>query len=319
MTNEERDLIARFIGRVGGAPQTGGFLTGGGGSVPATQAAMPPIDREADSFIAQQFQQYPEARYRITQMAVVTEAALAEAQNRIKRLEWELEQTKNAAQQAFQQQGQQQGQQQAQPQQSGGFFSNIFGGGQQQRPAYAQPGYGQPGPQQGQPVWGNNYQPTSPPPQPQYAPGYQPGMFQRGGSGFLGSALTTAAGVAGGMVVGNALMGMFEGHHGGESFGGGGFGGGGFGGGGFGAGGEASAGSPWGSAASDPGSNPFDGGGVLPTSDPTAGFGSPDTSSSDPFAGSGAPDSSWDQASGGGFDDSSGGGFDGGGFDDNNT
>ena len=49
-------------------------------------------------------------------------------------------------------------------------------------------------------------------------------MFQqRGGSGFLGSALTTAAGVAGGMVVGNALMGAFSGHGGGGEgmFGGG--------------------------------------------------------------------------------------------------
>jgi hypothetical protein len=37
-------------------------------------------------------------------------------------------------------------------------------------------------------------------------------MFQRSGSGFLGSALTTAAGVAGGLVVGNALMGLFSPH-----------------------------------------------------------------------------------------------------------
>jgi uncharacterized protein len=35
-------------------------------------------------------------------------------------------------------------------------------------------------------------------------------MFQRPGSGFLGSALTTAAGVAGGLVVGNAVMDMFS-------------------------------------------------------------------------------------------------------------
>ena len=46
-----------------------------------------------------------------------------------------------------------------------------------------------------------------------HAPGYQPGMFQQGGgSSFLGSALTTAAGVAGGMVVGNMLMNAFSGH-----------------------------------------------------------------------------------------------------------
>ena len=38
-------------------------------------------------------------------------------------------------------------------------------------------------------------------------------MFQGGGSGFLGSALTTATGVAGGMLAANALTGLFSGHH----------------------------------------------------------------------------------------------------------
>ena len=52
-------------------------------------------------------------------------------------------------------------------------------------------------------------------------------MFQSRGSGFLGSALTTAAGVAGGMVAGNALMNLFSGSHQ-SGFGGGGFGGGGY-------------------------------------------------------------------------------------------
>jgi hypothetical protein len=40
------------------------------------------------------------------------------------------------------------------------------------------------------------------------------GFGQRGGSGFLGTALTTAAGVAGGMLVGNALMNAFKGGEG---------------------------------------------------------------------------------------------------------
>lgn len=290
MTNEERDLITRFISRVGGAPQSGGSFLGG--SVPSTQnkPALPPIDPEADQLIAQQFQQSPEARYRVTQLAIVSEMALAETQNRIKRLEWELEQTRHAVQQAPQ----------GAPQQKG-FFSNLFGGGgsAQQQPQ------GRPG------VWGQGqaggqgaYQPSMPPPQPQYAPGYQPGMFQRaGGSGFLGSALTTAAGVAGGMVVGNALMGAFGGgsHGGGSAWGGS------------------------GNEASNTG-NPFDNGGTaFPASDPTAGYGN------DPFGGGGeqknfGTDTSWDGAggnadpgsfdSGGGFD--GGGSFGGGGFDDNN-
>ena len=170
MTNEERDLISRFIARVAGSPQGSGFMAGPG-SVPQSQPALPPVDKEADAFIAQQFQQYPEAKYRITQTALVQEAAFAEVQNRIRRLEWELEQT----QQAMQQQGQH-SQQQA-PQQKG-FFGSLFGGGQQQpqqQNGYGRPGFGQQG--------GQQFQPTSQPPQPQYPPNYRPGMFGGGGGG----------------------------------------------------------------------------------------------------------------------------------------
>src|SRR6185295_16938870 len=87
MTNEERDLITRFIQRVGGAA-TGGFA----GSVPATQPALPPVDREADALLADLFTRYPEARYRISQMAFVQEHALAEAQNQINQLQYALQQ-----------------------------------------------------------------------------------------------------------------------------------------------------------------------------------------------------------------------------------
>jgi hypothetical protein len=99
-----------------------------------------------------------------------------QAQNRIQELEWQVE---NAQRQG-----------QAAQQNRGGLFGGMFGGGNNNRVA-----------------------PMPPPPQPIQPPmGYSPGMMQgRGGSGFLGSALTTAAGVAGGMVLGNALMGMFSG------------------------------------------------------------------------------------------------------------
>lgn len=255
MTNEERDLISRFVSRVGGAPQGAGF----GSSVPATRPDLPPIDPEADRFIDQQFQAHPEARYRITQMAVVQEAALGEMQNRIRRLEWEV----------------QQAQSQRQAPRSGGLFSGLFGGGQRQAPP---PGYGQQPPGYGQPGYGPQgygQQGYGQPPQPQYqAGGYQPGMFQRGGSGFLGSALTTAAGVAGGVVVGESLMNMFEGGHGG------GFGGG------FGGGGETVIENNYGG-----GGDPFAGGGVdTGASDP---WGGGDTGGGDPFGGGG-----WDSGGG---------------------
>ena len=173
MTNEERDLIAQFIQRVGGQPAGGSFA----GSVPAT-SALPPIDREADALLADLFQRFPEARYRVTQYAFVQEHALAEAQNTIRQLQAQVTQV--------------QAQTQAQP------ASSPWG-------AAAQRGY--------------------PQPPPAYAPGQQPGMFQQQGTGFLGSALRTAAGVAGGIFAADALMGLFGGRGGG--FGGGGFAGGG--------------------------------------------------------------------------------------------
>jgi hypothetical protein len=218
MTNEERDLIQNFVARVGGAP-VGNFS-----SVPAVQSGLPPIDREADAHIGELFTRYPEARYRITQLAFVQEHALAEAQNQMARMQADLQ----LARQQIQQLQQQSAPAPAaspwgaaaapQPQPSRGFFGGLFGGGQQAAPPpqYAQPQYAQP--QYGQPQYAQPQYAQ----QPQYAPGYQPGMFQQRGSGFLGSALTTAAGVAGGMVAGNALMNLFSGSHSGS----GGFGGG---------------------------------------------------------------------------------------------
>ncbi len=253
MNNEERDLIARFVARVGGGPQVTGP-----GQPPA--APLPPIDPEADRFIADNFQKYPEARYRVTQMAVVQEAALAQAQNRIRQLEFQLQQAQ---------------QQLAQVQQSGaskpGLFGGLFSGGNRPQQSAPPPG------------WGSQAAP--PPnfmPQQQYAypPGYQPGMFQRGGSGFLGSALTTAAGVAGGMMAANALEGLFSDHH---------------------SGGDAAGG--WGTGG-DTIINNYGG----------------DASASDPFGGSGTDAGNFSNSDFGGGDSGGGGDFGGGdgggGFDD---
>jgi len=200
MTNEERDLITAFIARVAGvAPQPPGGVASPQGSpwaspsVPATPApSLPPIDPEADALLAALFQRYPEARYRLAQLAFVQEHALAAAQARIYQLEAQLRQTAPA-------------------QSHGGFFSGLFGGGRAAPTAgpgpAAPPGY----PPGAPPGYPSGY----PSAYPQAAPGGYPpggGMFSRGGSGFLGSALTTAAGVAGGMVVGNALMNMLSSH-----------------------------------------------------------------------------------------------------------
>src|SRR5690242_6273808 len=122
MTNEERDLITQFITRVSGA-QAPAQPSFGGGSVPATTTpALPPVDPEADRLIKDLFNRYQTAPYRITQLAFVQEHALTEAQNRIQRLDWELQQAQEAVQQA------QQRQQQQSSGSGGGIFGGLFGG-----------------------------------------------------------------------------------------------------------------------------------------------------------------------------------------------
>jgi hypothetical protein len=282
MTNEERDIITQFIARVGGGQSVA--QPSFGGSVPATTAPpLPPVDPEADRLIGDLLNRYPGARYRMTQLAFVQEHALTEAQNRIQRLEWELQQAQQQAQQQQQQAGS-----------GGGFFSGLFGGGS--RPS-APPPQGGPGPAWNQGAPQQGYQQAPPPPPPQYAPSYQPGMFQRPGSGFLGSALTTAAGVAGGLVAGNALMSLFSGSHGM----GGGFGGG--------FGGSPMVGSPWSTpAATDQG---YVDQGTWDNTGGVAGGGQTDPGYVDQgtWDNTGTDQSSWtDNSSDSGFDTGGGGG-----------
>jgi hypothetical protein len=175
MTDEERRIITSFVERVSGAASAAparpaspwGAL---GGSAQPAQPPLPPVDPEADRLIADLMARHPEARYRLTQMAFVQEAALVEMQNRIQQLEWEAEAARR----------------QGQASQNRGMLGGLFGGGS--RPAQMPPR-----------------------PQPQYPPGYNPAAMQRGGSGFLGTAMMTAVGVAGGMMLGNALMSAFSG------------------------------------------------------------------------------------------------------------
>jgi hypothetical protein len=283
MTNEERDLIASFVARVGGTPAAGAPVAGQGAMAP-----LPPVDREADALIADLFNRYPEARYRVTQMAFLQEHALVEAQNRINRLQWELQQVKQAQAAPPADQGSPWGNAgAAQPGPSRGIFGGLFGGGS--RPAAPPPQYAAAPPQ---------YAPQyAAPPPPMYPPGYNPGLFPQQGTGFFGGALRTAAGVAGGVLAADALMSLFSPHQG---FGGG-FGGGGFGGG-FGGSGvventtvinePGSGANPWGT-----GADPMDAGGAPKDFD--QGVNPPAT---DQSAWSPAPDqgAGWQQADAGG-------------------
>ncbi|MGO4625226.1 DUF2076 domain-containing protein [Ensifer sp. 2YAB10] len=133
-------------------------------------------DAQADRFIQERIGQQPGAPYYMAQTIVVQEQALEAAQRRIDELEA----------------------QSTQSQQRGGFFSSMFrSNAAPQRQAPQQPGYGSAAP--GSP-WGNQNQ------------AYGQPMQQRTGGGFLAGAAQTAMGVAGGVLLGNAIAGMFGGN-----------------------------------------------------------------------------------------------------------
>lgn len=133
-----------------------------------------PRDAEAERFIAERIGSQPAAPYLMAQTIVVQEQALEAAQQRIQELE-----ARNAST--------------GQPQR-GGFLSGLFGSSApptttarpQQQPAYGRP-------QAASSPWGDQ----------------AGGMAPRQGGGFLAGAAQTAMGVAGGVLLGNAIMGMF--------------------------------------------------------------------------------------------------------------
>jgi uncharacterized protein len=185
MTPEERQMLAGLFERV-------------------ASTAATPRDPQAEAFINDAVRSAPHAPYVLAQTVLVQQQALENASRRLAELEA-----------------------QAKPPQEetsflGSLGKSLFGGGQSAPPsppprnAYApDPGY--------------QRQPGYAPSQPAYAPAPQSGPWggaQQGapaGGGFMQSALTTAAGVAGGMVLAHSLGNLFGGHSG---YGGGGFGGG---------------------------------------------------------------------------------------------
>ncbi|QHM70095.1 DUF2076 domain-containing protein [Mixta intestinalis] len=139
-----------------------------------------PRDGAAERLIEQQLRQQPAAPYYMAQAILIQEAAMKKLNAQVTELENRLAQA-----------------QQQPARQSGGFLSSLFGSGQRQT--------------QQQPAWGNSapqqpygQQPYNAPQQPYSAPAPR-------GSGFLGGALQTAVGVAGGVVMADMLTSMF--HH----------------------------------------------------------------------------------------------------------
>lgn len=193
MTPQERDVIGGIFDRL-------------------KQAANQPREPEAERFIADKIREQPYAPYAMAQAIFVQEQALTNLQAQLDDTQARLRDLESRR---------------AEPApQSGGFLSGIFGGGSSNRgsvPSF--PSRNDTPPVSGQPssAW-TNQSSTSPQPgmaQHGMAPGGQqaspwsgapgqPAAAQPGrGGGFMATALTTAAGVAGGMMLGNVLTNAF--------------------------------------------------------------------------------------------------------------
>ena len=142
-----------------------------------------PRDAEAEAQINQHLVRQPAAPYYMAQVVLIQEAALKRLDQRVKELEAQVAQL-----------------QQSRPS-SGGFLSGLFGGGARDEPAPSQSGARRAGARRVSPIRRRR---------PATCAGMAPAAAAARASGFLGGALQTAAGVAGGMLVADLLTGMFR-------------------------------------------------------------------------------------------------------------
>jgi hypothetical protein len=177
------------------------------------QTQLPEKDDEAEQFLQQRLGSNPDTLYILAQTVLVQNLALDRARVQMQQLQRQV----------------QEAQSHPQPAHATSFLGSLLGRHETPAP---------PPPPQSFPPRPAASAPQYYPPAPAYAPDYAAappvGAPQSGGSSFLRSAATTAAGVAAGALAFEGVESLLHGFgHGGGGFGGG-FGGGGFGGGGFG-------------------------------------------------------------------------------------
>jgi hypothetical protein len=186
MTPQERDLITHLLERL-------------------RQAGGQPKDAEAEGLIRQAMAEQPDMPYYLVQTVLIQDMALANAQTKIADLEHQLAAAKPAAQPTS-------------------FLGGLLGRGTASSAAPASgsvPSSGpwsRPAPAQPSPQYQPQPQYQQPPAQPwASAPMMAQGMpmMASGGSGFLRSAATTAAGVAGGALLFEGIQSLFGQHAGG--------------------------------------------------------------------------------------------------------
>lgn len=151
------------------------------------QAEDQPRDAEAEALIADRLKSQPGAAYLLAQIVHVQEQALANLNERVNTLEAEAARAKSA------------------PASGGGFLASLFG-------APASPAQPQPSARPSTPSRPDQQQANAGGWNNQAAPQQSSGPWGNragAGGGFLASAMTTAAGVAGGMMLGNVLTNAF--------------------------------------------------------------------------------------------------------------
>lgn len=181
MDDRDREAIQDLFGKLGDVERQAG-----------------PRDAEAERFIADQVARLPGAPYYMAQTIVMQDMALANQHARIEQLERDLA---------------------SRPDGGGGMLSRMFGGAGSTPRSVPSVGGGK---VVGS-AWGgaagaaagqqNNASPYGEPPmqgQGQGRNGMASRMGGMGGGGFLAGAAQTAMGVAGGVLLGNAVMGMFS-------------------------------------------------------------------------------------------------------------